>query len=127
MRYTFAFGSISSIAIDVSTGTTAALFTSRLANTASRRSPPTNCPCSSTATIRSPSPSCAIPRSDSVARTVLRSSSRFSSVGSGSRPGKSPSGCAFIAVTLHPSSRRTEGVIVDVAPLPQSTTTLRLA
>src|SRR5437667_10863040 len=47
----------------------------------------------------------------------------FSSVGSGSRPGKWPSGCALMAITSHPIFRRSKGVIVHVAPQAQSTTT----
>src|SRR5437867_4109008 len=77
--------------------------------------------------MRSPSPSWAIPRSAWTARTVDERTARFSSSGSGSRPGKCPSACALMAITSHPICRRRNGVIVAVAPHAQSTTTRSFA
>ncbi len=84
-------------------------------------------PLSSTATILSASPSWAIPRSAFVDNTVFLRSARFSSTGSGGRPGNLPSGFALRVMTLQPILWRTRGVMLYAGPFAQSTTTLSFA
>ena len=81
-------------------------------------------PFSSTVIILSASPSCAIPKSDSVATTAFIKLERFASLGSGFLPGKNPSTCEFKVITSHPAFLNTIGESSDPAPHAQSITTL---
>ena len=117
----------SSTTLDVLTGVTTVPprpFTAARARSASALSPTTNAPLSSTNVARSASPSCAIPRSAWTSDTTRMRSPRWSGVGSGNRPGKAPSGCAFRDRTRHPRERRRYGVTTHPAPFPGSTTTI---
>ena len=53
--------------------------------------------------VLSASPSCARPISALSSFTTLINSCKFSSIGSGSRPGKNPSACALRVVTSQPN------------------------
>jgi len=82
-------------------------------------------PCSSTAPIRSASPSNAIPSSAPVRRTSAWRSRRFSgTVGSGWWLGKVPSDSQKMGVTSTPRPWRVLTAMTLPTPLPQSTTAL---
>ena len=84
-------------------------------------SPSTTSPSAFTATHRSASPSCAMPRSASCSFNASRSGSRCSD------PQPSlmlcPSGSALMTTTVAPAARYASGAMSEAAPFAQSTTT----
>ncbi|VUT26943.1 MAG: hypothetical protein MASP_01785 [Candidatus Methanolliviera sp. GoM_asphalt] len=99
------------------------LFLSRkisLATIARMMSPSTNLPFSSKKTLLSASPSWAMPRSKSPLSMILCKIFKFSSVGSGSLPGKVPSGWQFNPTYPIFRLSRNLGVVRNADPLAAS-------